>query len=123
MGLVKPSMGKLLRFFGLLLPPLFISASALLSEPTPPTEYEVKAAYLYNFAKFVEWPQAVMDKAGETFVVGILGNDPFGNTFHQQFNGKVIHGKTLVFRKLSHLHQATRCQIVFVDASEDERWN
>lgn len=88
------------------------------AEPTSPTEYEVKAAFLYNFAKFVEWPSETAPKASETFVIGILGKDPFGRQLEDQFNGKIIQDRKLVFTRLSGLQEVSRCQVVFISASE-----
>ncbi|HET6899288.1 MAG TPA: YfiR family protein, partial [Vicinamibacteria bacterium] len=63
----------------LLLPAAFARAQ---TEPPPassPTEYEVKAAFLYNFARFVEWPPDTFHDGETPFVIAVLGHDPFGS--------------------------------------------
>jgi hypothetical protein len=45
-----------------------------------PTEYQVKAVFVYNFSRFVEWPPQSFTAPNEPFVIGILGSDPFGIT-------------------------------------------
>ena len=86
-----------------------------------PTEYAVKAAFLYNFAKFVEWPPEAFKKSGESFIVGILGEDPFEKDQEVGLNGKDVQDKKLVFKRLSSLQEATGCHVVFISASEQER--
>src|SRR5271156_1732727 len=56
--------------------------AAILRAQNPPTEYEVKAAYLYQFGKFVEWPEGALDRAGD-FSVCIFGTDPFGSVLDE----------------------------------------
>ena len=58
------------------------------------TEYEVKAAFLYNFAKFVTWPSVRNDVSDSSFVIGILGKDPFGNVIEQVMGNKTVLGKS-----------------------------
>jgi hypothetical protein len=55
---------------------LALAGAAALGSPGLPTDYEVKAAFLYNFARFVRWPEGSL--AGPRFVVAIVGDDPFG---------------------------------------------
>ncbi len=53
-------------------------AMALQPAPQPLRQYRIKAAFLYNFAKFVEWPPEAFDDEDSTLVLGVLGDDPFG---------------------------------------------
>jgi hypothetical protein len=80
-------------------------------------EYRVKAAFLYNFAKFVEWP------AQDTgpIVLGVLGQDPFGAILDQTVGQKTINGRPVVVRRFASVPQARECHIVFVGASEKAR--
>src|ERR1700681_3665474 len=50
-------------------------------------EYQVKAAFLYNFAKFVDWPAEAFGSSGAPFVIGVVGDDPFGGALDQAING------------------------------------
>jgi hypothetical protein len=79
-----------------------------------PSEYQVKAAFLYNFAKFVEWPA---DAPGQPFCIGILGADPFGPLIDETLNGKTLGGRGVVVRRFSRPEDALACQIVFVAIS------
>ena len=85
---------------------------------TPPTEYEVKAAFLYNFARFVEWPAETFHDAQEPFVIAVLGRDPFGSVLDDTVSGKTVLGRRIEVRRASRVEEARDAQIVFVCASE-----
>ena len=78
-------------------------------------EYEIKAAYLYNFIKYVDWPSY-----GDTISIGVLGNDPFGTAL-APLNGKIVKGRRLVIKHLDSVRDAQQCQIIFVSSSEKQR--
>lgn len=85
-----------------------------------PSEYEVKAAFLYNFARFVEWPLDVPGADG-TFVVTVLGRDPFRSALDDTLRGKTIDGKRVVVRRVSHSEDVGHSHIVFISDSETDR--
>jgi uncharacterized protein DUF4154 len=85
----------------------------------PAGEYEVKAAFLFNFAKFVEWPEAALPADG-TFVIAVLGADPFGHAL-DDLEGRVVLGRRIVVKRWRDLGELAACQLLFVSASEDER--
>jgi len=78
-------------------------------------EYEIKAAYLYNFVKYVDWPSS-----GDTITIGVLGGNPFGSAL-ASLNGKVVKGRRLVIKELESVRDAQKCQILFVSSSEKSR--
>jgi len=82
--------------------------------PDASDEYHVKALFLYNFAKFVEWPNPL---PGDGISIGILGDDPFGDMLTQAIAGKTVNGHGFNVRHVKP-EQARQCQIVFVAASE-----
>jgi hypothetical protein len=82
------------------------------------TEYQVKAAYLYNFVRFIEWPPEALPPPGEPFVVAILGDDPFGTVLDRAFTGKLIADRPATVVRLREPGDALRAQIVFISASE-----
>lgn len=85
-------------------------------------EYQVKAAFLYNFAKFVEWPSQAFKSPQDPMVVCVLGRNPFGNALEQATHGKSVEGHTLYVRQISGVEQAGGCQILFISASEAKRF-
>jgi hypothetical protein len=84
----------------------------------PPDEYQVKAAFLYNFAKFVEWPEGAFENQSESLEVCVLGNDPFGHALDEAVGGKKIDGRALVVRRFTDPRQAKGCRMLFVSSSE-----
>lgn len=81
-------------------------------------EYQVKAAFLLNFAKFVAWPDP---GAGRPVVIGIAGDDPFGDRIDQIVKGKAVNGRSIVLHRLRIGDDLRRCDIVFIGASEARR--
>lgn len=97
------------------------SPSGCWAQTTQPTEYQIKAAFLYNFAKFVEWPSAAFDDASSPIVIGILGDNPFHDDLANTIRGKKIDEHPLVVKELRSLSEATNCHILFISASEKKR--
>jgi hypothetical protein len=97
-----------------------IAAPILYAQQSNPTEYEVKAAYLYNFGKFVEWP-AKARAAEDSFTICVLGQDPFGTTFDTTIAGESINGKKVVIKRVAKPQEALGCRILFISSSEESR--
>jgi hypothetical protein len=85
-------------------------------------EYRVKAAFLYNFAKFVEWPSDAFRTPQDPIVVCVLGRNPIGDAAEEVIHGKSIEGRALAFRQVAGAEETGRCQILFISASEDKRF-
>jgi hypothetical protein len=106
---------------------LVLSASALLtlavapplgSAPRAPLpEYPVKAAFLYHFVEFVEWPQA-SPLPPTTVVIGLLGQDPFGDVLDKAVLEKLVAGRTLAIKRFPNLAALEPCEILFISSSE-----
>ncbi len=78
------------------------------------SEYQVKAAFLYNFAKFVDWPGDEFSSPAEPLRVCIFGEDPFGATIDELMREKLAQGRPLTVRRISAPPAARSCQILFV---------
>lgn len=83
-----------------------------------PTEYQIKAAFIYNFAKFVDWPSLDAAPSDQPIIVGILGEDPFGQNLEGVINGKTANGRRLVIKRFSSVNSIALCHILFVSASQ-----
>lgn len=83
-----------------------------------PSEYQVKAAYLFNFGRFVKWPENAAGKS-DSFTVCILGHDPFGTTLDSTIAGETLDGKPLVARRIATAQEAGDCRIVFISMAEE----
>jgi YfiR/HmsC-like len=83
-----------------------------------PSEYELKAAFLFNFAKFIDWPPESFSSAQSPFTICVLGKDPFGRSLDEPLPGKTIGGRPVMIERVKDTLNARRCQIVFVSTSE-----
>jgi hypothetical protein len=81
-------------------------------------EYQVKAAFLFNFLKFVEWPGAVNDSP---WVIGILGHDPFGEVLENTVRGKLVNGRSVEVRRYTKVGDVKNCNILFIGRADFER--
>ena len=83
-----------------------------------PTEFQVKAAYLFNFGKFVRWPGGAGPGSLE---ICVLGKNPLGSMLEVTVKGESIDGKQVRSRTISNLQEASSCNILFVSGSEEGR--
>ncbi len=95
-----------------------LASSFALAQASRATESQVKAAYLYNFGKFVTWPTDQAKSSG-AFEICVLGKDPFGPILDETVQGDKINGKEIEILRLSHLQEASGCNILFVSPSEE----
>jgi hypothetical protein len=82
------------------------------------SEYQIKAAFLYNFAKFVEWPSEAPRGMDDPITICIVGEDPFGSLLDESIRNKAISGHQLVVRRLKPGQDIKGCQIAFISSSE-----
>src|SRR4051812_6394668 len=80
----------------------------------PPTEYQVKAAYLFNFGQFVEWPARAYESPGAPFVIGILGDDPFGGALDEVVRGETFGSRPLEVKRFKAPQEIGACNILFI---------
>lgn len=91
------------------------------------SEYEVKAAFLYNFIKFVEWPPKAFPNRNSPLIIGVLGDDPFFspsakiNYLDQTVDGKTINDRNIVVQRSNRLADLKNCQLLFISKSERNR--
>lgn len=91
------------------------------AEPPRLDEYQVKAAYLYNFAKFVDWPMETAQHADEPFRICVLGQDPFGKSLDSVVAGRAIGDRPITVLRISAPEGASGCRVLFVASSERKR--
>lgn len=98
---------------------LVLVCAALAPACAAPSEYEIKAAFLYNFANFVEWPGKVAADSNGTLVIGVYGDDPFGDALDQTVAGKTINGRRIEIKRFRSVRDLKPCHILYISASED----
>lgn len=97
-----------------------LSATSSLSQQLRPTESQVKAAYLYNFGKFVTWTDN--PSAGPNqFEIYVLGKDPFGAVLDATVAGESIDSKKIVIRRITRVDEANPYSVLFISSSEEGR--
>lgn len=91
------------------------------ANPDPRKEYEIKAACLYNFLKFVEWPESAFSNAASPIVIGILGPDPFGQSLAALIKGETAKGHPLAVLQSQDVRDLLGCHVIFIRATEAPR--
>jgi len=80
-------------------------------------EYQVKAAFLLNFTKFIEWPPAAFEAPASPLAICVLGEDPFGPALDQLVNGEMVSGHRVLTRRIKAGPAPKSCQILFISRS------
>jgi len=111
-----------LRTIALLFSLIFVPAFKSSAQVSAPTEYQIKAAFLYNFAKFVEWPPQTFVQAASPLVIGVLGKNVFGDDLARTIRDKTINNHPLEFKEFHSVSEVTNCQILFISASEKDHF-
>jgi hypothetical protein len=94
-------------------------SAATAPSPQAVSEYKVKAAFLFNFAKFVEWPER--DDDNDPVIIGIVGVDPFGENLDELVRDKTVGSRRIAIRRFAGLEQMEPCDILFISPSESSR--
>jgi YfiR/HmsC-like len=113
------SQGKL-RALVLLLASFFAAGVPCLADEPPPLEYQVRAAFLLNFTKFVQWPAAAFTDPHSPLAICILGEDPFGNTLNEMVKGEGVNGHELVIQRIGHAPAPKSCQVLYIPRPEKD---
>ena len=109
--------------------PLFAAASCVFlagiswrvqAQQPKANEFQVKAAYLYNFGRFVEWPDQNASGKGDGFEICVLGADPFGSTLDATLARETIAGKSVTAKRIAKPQDVDHCRILFISSSEQD---
>jgi len=86
----------------------------------PALEYQVKAAFLLNFTRFIEWPPNAFANPAAPFSICVLGKDPFGRALDDLVEGETVGERRLTVQRISHPPETGACQLVFVGAGDGD---
>lgn len=100
---------------------LLLLFAGQLSSAQTMTEYQVKAAYLYNFAKFVEWPSRAFENPTAPIRLCVLNYQSFESELNQMVEGKTIAGRPVAVVPVENGEQSHSCHILFVNSSQDRQ--
>jgi hypothetical protein len=84
----------------------------------PIREYDLKAAFLFNFTQFVEWPPEAFPDASAPFVIGVLGHDPFGRSLDEIVAHESVRNRRIVARRYRNVQEISTCHVLYIGASE-----
>jgi hypothetical protein len=84
------------------------------------TEVQIKAGFLFNFTRFVEWPSDAFADASSPIVLGVVGEDPFEDLLTQAAAGKTVNGRRVLLKRFRENQDLRGCNILFVSASEEK---
>lgn len=93
---------------------LLSAAGARAATPDGSVEFAIKAAYLYKFGEFIEWPSAAFESDASPAVVCIVGEDPFGATLDKAVAGQKIANRTIAVKRLKVAESHSGCQVMYV---------
>jgi hypothetical protein len=82
-----------------------------------PTDYQVKAAFLAKFGKFVEWPDTAFATSNTPVIIGVFGDDPFGDALTSLAETDTINGRPIEVRDIKTPAELAGCHVVFIPAS------
>lgn len=90
--------------------------------PAEYREYQVKAVWMLNFIRFVDWPENAFASKDSPCIIGVLGKDPFGEELVMALAKKEIRGRRFLLRRIQRENDATGCHVLFIPASEHRAW-
>ncbi len=114
----KRALASLLRFMlaGFLLfgAVLFAPIAAFAQKVGTVNEYQLKAVFIYNFSKFIEWPDSAFSDSTANFQICVVGNNPFGSAL-QTLSNRSYHTHPIVIKYPQTLNEAKSCHILYID--------
>jgi len=96
------------------LAPCSLRAQPLAGRAGGITEYDLKAAYLYNFTRYIDWPQEAFGDARSPFVIGVLGDDPLRAALDEVARRKMAQGRKIVIRRFKSWKDYQPCHLLFL---------
>jgi len=86
-----------------------------------PSEAQLKAAFLLNFPKYVDWPASAFSQPDSPIIVGIFGDDPVAAEFATMSAGKAVDGRPIQLLRVTTPDQCRGCHVLFIHAGEDHK--
>ena len=102
---------------------LVLPAYAQTPLPDPEREYALKSVFLYNFCRFIGWPEKAFASPTEPLIIGVIGQDPFGSLLEEAVQGESIGSRPIRIEHYREPREAARCHLLFISRSEMPRLN
>ena len=84
-------------------------------------EYQVKSVFLYNFSHFVEWQNDIFNSPTDPFIIGIIGEDPFGNYINETVRGEKVLGHNIIVQRYANIKEAKYCHILYLNIKDNRQ--
>lgn len=97
-----------------------LTAGRLQAQSTPTLEYKVKAVFLYNFTQFVEWPEGSFPAADAPFVIGVLGENPFGTYLRETVSGEKKENHPIIVQYYKDVKDIRACHILYIPSEQGQ---
>lgn len=97
---------------------LVIFTNSARAQPELSREYNIKAVFLLNFTRFIDWPAEAYQSAASPFVIGILGNDPFNELIDNAVAGEVVYQHPIVIQRYKSVDSIKDCHVLFIARTE-----
>ena len=91
------------------------------AQNAPAKEYQLKAAFIYNFTRFVEWPSDSFGSENSPLIIGVLGEDPFGTYIDELVKGEKIEGHPIIVHRFRNIKDLKNCHILFIHSDQAAR--
>lgn len=115
MSLLKSELISSLRALFSFVMVVMVSCLQVQSQPICSREYQIKAAFLFNFTQFVEWPASAYPTSTAPFIIGIIGDDPFGPYLDKVIQNEQVNGHPLAIQRYKCGEDIRWCHILFVN--------
>ena len=98
------------------------AAAADAAAAAPARECEIKAAFMYNFTKFVDWPARTFANADAPLVIGVFGDSPCAQALERLVKDRKVNGRTIVVRRIASAEEAKVTQMLFVGSAQEAQF-
>jgi hypothetical protein len=99
----------------------FSNQANLFAQTPTPSEYALKAVFLYNFTQFVEWPETSFSDSESAIVIGVIGEDPFGIYLDETVRNEKVNRRPLAVRRFGTVDEIKECHVLYISGSEANR--
>jgi hypothetical protein len=94
-----------------------LSYGGMMQGGQPSKEYQIKAVFLFNFTRFVEWPSSAFSEPSTPFIIGILKSDPFGAFLEETIRNENSKGHPLVIKRFRKAEEIDSCHMLFINTA------
>ncbi len=103
-----------------LVPAAVLSVSMGFAAEPVSKEYQLKAAFIYNFTKFVDWPDHRSESKDSPFTIGVFGKNPFGDELNKLAQGRSVNGRPMIIKNITSTNEAASVDLLFVSDGQEE---